>query len=65
MTIREEDKVVVLQLSLERDINGELLCLCSAILLGTAVGFLGHGDPGAAPSSSLPRACIQPPRLTG
>ena len=49
-TIRgEEDKAVVLQISLERDINGELLCLCSAIGLGTAVGVSGHRDPGATP----------------
>lgn len=62
-TIRgEEDKAVVLQISLERDINTELLRLYSAVVLGAAVGLSGQGV--AAPSSSQP-TCSQPPRSAG
>lgn len=63
-TIRgEEDKAVVLRISLERDINRELLCLYSAVVLGAAVGLSGQGV--AAPSSSQPHTCSQPPRSAG
>jgi len=59
MTFGEEDKAVVFKITLEREINGELLCLCSAVVLGAAVGVLEHKDQGAAPSSSQPHACVQ------
>lgn len=41
MAIRGEDKAVVLQMLLERGIDGELLHLCSAVVLGAAVGISG------------------------
>lgn len=65
-----KDKAALLQISLGRDTTGELLCLCTASLLGAALGVSGHGRSPllqpvlpSNPSSHKGKSCPRNPQF--